>query len=676
MSTDVEQARTEVERLRREIAEHDHRYYVLGTQTISDFEYDRLFKRLKELEAAHPALHDPSSPTHRVGGAPLDAFKAVTHARPMRSLDNTYQQQDVLDFHGRVKKGLGHDDFSYYVDPKIDGVACSIRYEGGRLVLAATRGDGVQGDEITENVRTIRNVPLALSGDAPAVFEVRGEVFMPKATFVAINERRQKEGLDVYQNPRNTTAGTLKLLDSREVAKRGLRFIPHGYGELQGWEPSAYSQFLEACRGFGFATSKYGKACATIDEVLEFITEFEANRHELPYEIDGLVMRVDDTAQLEQLGATSHHPRGAIAYKYAAEQGITKLLKVEVQVGKSGQLTPVAHLEPVRLAGTTVSRASLHNFEEVKRKDIRVGDSVVVEKAGEIIPYVVRAVSEARTGDEVEVVPPAECPACGTEAVKKDAEGVAIYCPNKACGEVLRGVLRHFASRKAMDVEGLGSKLVDQLVDAGMVRSVPDLFRLTTAEVMRLERMGKKSSLKLIEGLAAAKQRGLAKLLHALPIPHLGETTGRELAERAGHLDALLKLDAEGLEAELKLGPIVSRDVAAWLADPDHRAMLEELRELGLKLDHDAPTAPPAGDAAASLAGKTFVITGTLPNRSRDDCKAAILAAGGKVTGSVSKKTDFLVAGEKAGSKLKKANDLGIPVLDEAALDRMLAGEA
>jgi len=670
---DVDVAR-EIERLRAEVAEHDHRYYVLAEPVIPDVEYDRLFARLKELEAAYPELRDPSSPTQRVGGKPLDAFRAVRHARPMLSLDNTYQREDVEDFHRRVTKGLGRDDVVYYVDPKVDGVACSVRYERGRLVLAATRGDGTEGDDITRNARTIHDVPLRLRGDdPPAVIEVRGEVYMPKETFERINARRIKAGDEPYQNPRNLTAGTLKLLDSRTVARRGLRFVPHGSGQVEGLEFAAYSELVARWRELGFAVSPHGRRCGTLGEVLAMIEAFEAERAGLPYEVDGLVLRVDDVADLERLGATSHHPRGMIAYKYAAEQGTTRLERVEVQVGKSGQLTPVAHLEPVRLAGTTVSRASLHNFQEVARKDIRVGDHVVVEKAGEIIPYVVKPLVEARTGEEEAVRPPETCPACDAP-VRREEGLVAIYCSNKACGEVLRGVLRHYASRRAMDIEGLGEKIVDQLVEAGLVAKVPDLYRLTGGQLVQLERMGEKSSRHLLLAIEGSKERGLARLLHALPIPHVGETMGREVAARAGTIDALLERagDPEALERDLKLGPVVSRDVAAWFAEPEHQSLIAELRELGVRVD--APAL--AGAPDQPLAGKVFVITGALPRRSRDEAKEAIEAAGGKVTASVSKKTDYLVCGEKPGAKKKKAEELGTELLDEDALDALLAEAA
>ncbi len=664
----------EVERLRRELARHDHLYYVLAAPEIADAEYDRLFRRLKDLEAAHPELADPSSPTHRVGGEPIAGFRAVTHARRMTSLDNTYDADEVREFDARVRKLLGASaTFTYFVDPKVDGVACSLRYERGVLVLAATRGDGVTGDDVTTNVRTVRDVPLRLHlepGEAPPeVFEVRGEVYLPKATFAKINEQRLKEGDEPFQNPRNACAGTLKLLDSCTVARRGLRFIPHGMGEVVGLEVRSYSQLLEACKRFGFARSPHGRPCGDIDQVLAYLSTFEPTRSGLPYEVDGAVIKVDDYAQLERLGMTAHHPRGMIAYKYAAEQATTRLAGLEVGVGKTGTLTPVALLDPVRLAGTTVSRASLHNYDEVQRKDIRLGDLVVVEKAGEIIPYVVRSLPEQRTGQETPIVPPAACPSCGTAPERREGE-VAVFCPNRACPDVVRGLIRYYANRRAMDIEGLGEKLVDQLVDKGLVRSVADLYRLGEEQLLGLERMGKKSAQNLLEGIAASKGRGLARLLNGLSIPGLGETTGRDLAERAGDLQHLMGKDAGALEAEFKLGPVLASEVAGWLADPEHQRLLRELAEAGVDMTQPKRQAAPG---ASKVIGKTFVITGTLPRRSRDEAQAAIEAAGGKVTGSVSKKTDFLVAGEKAGSKLTKAQELGIAVLDEDGLDALLS---
>jgi len=656
--------------LRKAVAHHDHLYYVLAKPELTDAEYDRLFQRLKVLEAAHPALHDPSSPIHRVGGAPLDAFTAVKHAKRMMSLDNTYSADDLREFDARVKKGLGAGvAYTYYCDPKVDGVACSLRYEAGRLVLAATRGDGERGDDITANARTIRDIPLTLATDSPpAVLELRGEVYLPRATFEKLNAARVADGEEPMQNPRNAAAGTLKLLDSRTVASRGLRFVPHGIGALEGVAFERYSEFLAECRRMGFSTSTFGRSCPDLQCVLDFITEFEPGRAGLPFDVDGVVIKVDELTLVERLGVTAHHPRGAIAFKYAAEQAVTRLHTVELSVGKTGAITPVANLDPVRLAGTTVSRASLHNFEEVARKDIREGDLVVVEKAGEVIPYVVRSVPEKRTGKERVITAPRACPTCATKVVKREGE-VAVSCPNRACPDVLRGVLRHFASRRAMDIEGLGEKLVDQLIDKKVCTAVADLYGLTVERLMGLERMGKKSAQNLVDGVAASRSRGLGRLLNALSIPHLGETTGRDLAERAGSMDELLGKDGPAIEAAFKLGPVVAAGVAGWFADEQNKALVEALRAAGVDMTQAKRAAAAGG---GPLAGKTVVITGTLPRRSCDACKAAVEAAGGKVTDSVSKKTDLLVAGEKAGSKLEKATALGVKVVDEDGLDALI----
>jgi DNA ligase (NAD+) len=448
--------KAEVERLRKEVAHHDHLYYVLATPKITDAEYDRLFQRLVELEAAHPELHDLASPTARVGGAPLDVFAAVVHTKRMMSLDKTYDVNELREFDARVKKGLGAAaKWSYWCDPKVDGVACVVRYEQGKLVRAATRGDGERGDDITVNARTIRDLPLSLPG-APALLEVTGEVYLPRSTFEKLNAAREKDGEEAMQNPRNAAAGTLKLLDSKEVARRGLRFVPHGSGAIEGAAFARHSEFIARLAALGFKTSPLGRPCADVDAVAAFVAEFEQTRATLPYDTDGVVIRVDEVALHDELGATAHHPRGAIAYKYAAEQAITTIEGIEIGVGKTGALTPVALLKPVRLAQTTVSRASLHNFDETARKDIREGDHVVVEKAGEIIPYVVRSLPEKRTGKEKKIVAPARCPSCGTPPVKHDGE-VVVSCPNRACPDVLRGMLRHFASRRAMDIEGSSS---------------------------------------------------------------------------------------------------------------------------------------------------------------------------------------------------------------------------
>lgn len=661
-------ARDEVESLRREIAHHDYLYYVLDAPELPDAEYDRLYDRLKKLEAEHPELRDPHSPTQRVGGAP-EGFATVKHAVPMMSMEKATTIEALRDFETGVARILPGTKLSYVCEPKVDGCACSLRYENGILVLAATRGDGVRGDDITQNARTIRSVPLRLNAaKPPAVFEVRGEVYFDRADFEKLNKEREEAGDALFQNARNTAAGTLKQLDPKLVATRKLRFVAYGWGEVAGVELPSVTAFLEACRGFGLPTSKLSKKAATIDEVVAYVQDFEERRKTLAYETDGVVVKIDDTHVHSELGATAKAPRWMIAFKYAPERALSRIERIDLQVGRTGAITPVANLSPVRLAGTTVKRASLHNFEEMARKDIREGDWVWVEKAGEIIPYVVSVEKEKRTGAEKVVSAPEKCPECGTPLEKKEGEAI-IRCPSPDCPEKVKGLLIGFASRRAMDVEGLGEKLVEQLYRAGLVRSIADIFFLPAKRdaLLELERMGKKSVDALLAQIEAAKTRPLDRVLVALGIPHVGETIASAVAQRFSSLEDLAKATAEELHAK-GLGEVVSGSIAAWFSDARNRALVAKLAEAGVK--PESRPAPAAGSGV--LSGKVFVVTGTLPKRSRDDVKDLIVRAGGRVADAVSKNTTFLVAGEKAGSKLDKARTLGVPVIDEAELEKML----
>ncbi len=661
-------AREEVLALRREIARHDHLYYVLDAPELPDAEYDRLYDRLKTLEADHPELADPSSPTQRVGGAP-EGFATVKHAVPMMSMEKATTVEALRDFETSVARILPGTKLSYVCEPKVDGCACSLRYEKGVLVLAATRGDGARGEDITSNARTIRSIPLRLrSDDPPAVLEVRGEVYMDRADFEQLNKDRGEAGDALFQNARNTAAGTLKQLDPKLVATRKLKFVAYGWGEVTGLELPSITSFLEACRAFGLPTNAHSKRVPDMDAVVAYVQDFEERRKTLPYETDGVVVKIDDTHVHGELGATAKAPRWMIAFKYAPERALSRIETIDLQVGRTGAITPVANLTPVRLGGTTVKRASLHNFEEMARKDIREGDWVQVEKAGEIIPYVVLVEKSRRTGQERAIKTPSACPVCGTPVEKKEGEAI-VRCPSPECPEKEKGLLIAMASRRALDIEGLGEKLVEQLYGHGLVRTLADVFRLSEKRdaLLELERMGKKSVDSLLAQIEAAKTRPLDRLLVAFGIPHVGDTIASAIAQRFDSLHALARASAEELRQK-GLGEVVSASTAEWFADPRNQALVRRLEEAGVK-----PEVPSARAATSGvLAGKVFVVTGTLAKRSRDDVKELIVRAGGRVADAVSKNTSFLVAGEKAGSKLDKARSLSVPVIGEAELEKML----
>jgi DNA ligase (NAD+) len=660
----------EIDRLRKEIDRHNYLYYVEAAPVISDLEFDRLLKRLEALEAEHPGLITPDSPTQRVGGRPLEEFRTVAHAVPMLSIENTYNEDEVREWDTRVRKGLNPGEaVRYVVELKVDGVAVSLRYEKGLMVLGATRGDGTHGDDITANVRTVRDVPLRLGDDPPDMLEVRGEVYMTNAELARLNELRKAEGETPFANPRNSTAGSLKLLDPRLCGQRRLRFLAHGLGEGSGKEERSYWTLLEKMRSWGIPTTPQTAAYSTIDEVIAHALRWKTERHGLPFQTDGLVIKVDDLGQRARLGTRSKSPRWVIAFKYEAEQAITKVLHIGVQVGKTGKLTPVADLAPVLLAGTTVKRATLHNAEDIARKDVRVGDTVVIEKAGEIIPQVVRVEHEARTGDEVPFVFPTHCPNCGAPAVREPGE-VDYRCSNppSACSTQLEGRIRNFARRYAMEIEGLGDKLVDQLVRTGLVKSLADLYRLELKPVADLERMGEKSARNLLGGLEASKDRTMDRFLTGLTIRHVGERVSELIAGRFRTLDDLRQATLADLEAIPGLGPVVAKSVHEFLQDKDNQFLLDDLTAVGVR-----PKPMPVATRSKGplpFAGQTVVITGTLPRRTRPEAEAFIKERGGKVTGSVSKSTTFVLAGADAGSKLTKAKELGIPVIDEDELDR------
>ncbi len=671
-----DEAASRIAHLTDELERHNRLYYVEAKPEISDVEFDRQLRELADLEAKFPALASPHSPTRRVGGTPLEGFTQIVHPERMLSLDNTYTEAEVADFFHRVAKGLGRSgelfpEVEMLVEPKVDGVAVAIRFEDGSLKYAATRGDGTTGDDITANVRTIRSLPLRLPKDAPQTFEVRGEVFMPRAAFDKLNEQRAEAGEAVFANPRNATAGTLKQLDSRIVAKRPLDMIFHGFGAVDQLPVKQQEDLFTLLQRCGLQGPVWWRKVRTPDELLAAIRELDAFRKTLPYETDGAVVKVNALADQRALGFTSKAPRWAMAFKYQPEQAETRVLSIGIQVGRTGALTPVANLQPVQLSGTTVARATLHNQEEIQRKDIRVGDTVVVEKAGEIIPAVVEVKKEKRTGTEVPFVFPTECPACGTPVVK-DPEMVAVRCPNPLCPEQVKRRLTHFASRGAMDIAGLGEALVEQLVDARLVADVTDIYTLRQRRdaVLRLERMGTRSCDKLLEAIDASKQQPLWRLIFGLGILHVGSSLAQTLAGHFRDLDALAAATEEQLGQVNDVGGVVALSLRAWFADPQNQSLLQRLKDAGLTWS--AGEATPL--ASSALDGKTFVITGTL-SEPREVFEAIIRSHGGKTSGSVSKKTSYLLCGTDAGSKLDKASQLGVTVLSEEQL-RALVSEA
>ncbi len=659
-----------IQRLRAELARHDHLYYVEARPEIGDREYDRLARELAELEAKCPQARSPDSPTQRVGGTPLAAFAPVRHRVPMMSLDNTYAPEELAAFHERIRRLLAGTPFTCLVEPKIDGVAISLRYEHGRLVSGCTRGDGVTGDDVTANLRTIRSIPLALRLDPPpAVLEARGEVFLPRAAFAALNRAREEAGEEPFANPRNAAAGSLKLLDPRLVARRPLDAILYGAGELVGIEFRTQADVLAAWRQAGFKTPPRTWPCATLESVFAALDELRDSRREFPFDTDGGVVKINERALYARLGVTAKSPRWAVAFKYEPERAETRLKAITVQVGRTGVLTPVAELEPVPLAGSTIERATLHNADDIRRKDIRIGDLVIVQKAGDVIPEVAGVNTAARSGREIVFRMPAACPVCGGPTTQREGE-VAWRCENLQCPAQLKRWLRHFAARSAMDIEGLGEALTDQLVDRGLVRDPADLYRLTVGDVAGLERMGEVSARNLIAGLAASRARDLWRLLAALGIRHVGANIARTLERHYPSLEALMRAERDELEAIPDVGPVVAGSVHAFFREPRVRDLVRRLDAAGVHLKRHTGAAPAGGP----LAGKTLVLTGTLAGCTREEAEQAVRARGGTVSSSVSKKTFAVVAGTDPGSKLVKARALGVRVLDEAAFQALLDG--
>jgi len=656
--------------LRQEIEEHNRLYYQKAEPKITDQEFDALLRELVELESQHPELATEDSPTRHVGGQPLEQFLAAPHLVRMQSLDNTYSESELTDFVNRVAKLLPGEEFALTVEPKVDGVAISLLYENGRLVRAATRGDGVTGDDVTENIKTISSIPDPARGLPSGRIEIRGEIYLPKARFAEINEERDEAGLPAFANPRNAAAGSLKQLDSKIVATRGLKGLFYGFGAFPSDEVKTGSAFIQQLSDAGFPVPvKFWKA-TNIAEALSAIHALGEVRHDFAYETDGAVLKVDSLAQRDQLGSTSKAPRWAIAYKYQPEREATRLLDITIQVGRTGVLTPVAELEPVVVSGSKVSRATLHNEEEVHRKDIRIGDRVMIEKAGEVIPAVVAVLTKERTGEERPFVMVTHCPSCGG-SVAKEEDQVAHRCTNPSCPAQLLRRLEHFASRGAMDIEGLGESMVAQLVTSGLVQDIPGIYRLTPPALLTLERVGEKSAANLVAAIDGSKQRTLWRLLFGLGNLHVGAVAARKLAAHFGSLDRLAAATEEELQTVDDVGEIMAKSIRKWFANPKVIELLALLREVGL---NTTETESATSSEEGPLKGTTWVITGTL-SITREEAATLIRQAGGIITSSVSKKTTYLLAGEAAGSKLDKATSLGVQIIDEAALQTLLRSD-
>ena len=659
-----------VETLRKALHRHNYRYYVLDDPEVSDAEYDRLMQELKELEETHPEVASPDSPTTRVGAPPLDKFDTISHSIPMLSLDNGFKDEDILDFDRRVKRNLKiQGDIQYTAEPKMDGVAVELIYEDGRLTTASTRGDGLLGELITTNVKTIRSVPLIMQKnkptDFPARLEIRGEVFIGHDAFKKLNRERVDQELPPFANPRNAAAGSLRQLDSKITATRPLEIFFYGVGIVTGFESDSHWDILESLQAWGFRINPLIRPKISIRQTLEFFLELNQMRHQLPYDIDGMVIKVDSIPLQQQLGATTRSPRWAIAYKFQAIQETTVVENIEVQVGRMGTLTPVAHLKPVNVGGVTVSRATLHNEDEIQKKDIRIGDTVLVQRAGDVIPEVVKVILSNRTGGEKKFVMPPSCPVCNTSAVRIEGEA-ATRCINSTCPAQVKERIKHFASKGAFDIDGLGDKLVDQLVEKDLVSSFVDLFQLEAETLAALDRMGAKSAENLVQAIETSKDIHFGRFLYALGIRHVGEHVAVLLADHFGDLAQLMRCPEDELTAIEGIGPVVAKSISKFFIQENNIASIERILNSGIRIKSQT------AKKSTLLAGKVFVLTGTLAGMTRRDAREKIEALGGKVSGSVSRNTNFVVAGESPGSKLTKAQDLGIEILDESALLEML----
>ena len=665
-------AEKKIESLREKIRHHEYLYYVLDNPELSDAEFDKLMQQLKDLETNNPSLITPDSPTQRVGGKPREGFVKVPHSSPMLSLDNTYNEEELRDWERRVHELTGRKDVDYVCELKLDGMSLALIYEDGRLARGVTRGDGTVGEDVTLNVRTVRSIPLAVDkhklekADMPADFEVRGELLMPTASFKKINEEREKSGLPTFANPRNFTAGTVRQLDSNITAQRRLDFFPYILLENGRTFFDRHSRTLSALEAAGFKVNPNHKLVHSMDEVWAFIQQWEAKRDSLPYEIDGIVVKVDRTGLQDELGFTGKAPRWAIAYKYTARAGITKLQDIRVQVGRTGKLTPVAMLAPVLIGGTTVRNATLHNMDEIERLGVKIGDWVQVERGGDVIPKVAKVIDDKdhpRGTREFEM--PEKCPVCGTKVVRTEGE-VDYRCVNANCPAKLLGTILHFASRGVMNIDGMGESLVTQLIERGLVKNVADIYSLSKKDLLSLERFADKSAQNILNEIESSKKLPLERVIYGLGIRMVGERTAQFLAEHFGSMEALEEAGVEELQNVNEVGPRIAESIVEFFSIPANRKLVERLREAGLTLKGKKK------ERGTKLAGKTFVLTGTLAHFTRDEAKKMIEDASGKVTGSVSKKTDYVVAGADAGSKLDKAKELGVAVIDEKEMEKLL----
>lgn len=672
MNMTDEKIKQRIEHLRKELHRHNYRYYILDDPEVSDAEYDRLVQELKSLENEYPGFYSPTSPTVRVGSPPLEKFSTISHTIPMLSLDNAFSDGDILDFDNRIRRFLKNTDkILYTAEPKVDGVAVELIYEQGNLITASTRGDGLIGELITENVRTIRSVPLVLMTDdnnnIPSRLEVRGEVFMMKSAFEKLNRKREQEGLSIFANPRNAAAGSLRQLDSKITAKRPLEVFFYGLGSHTGITPETHWEALCMLKKLGLRINPLIRNGLYIEQVLQYYRELNEKRHDLEYDIDGVVIKVDNLRIQQQLGTTSKSPRWAIAYKFKAIQETTRILDIQIQVGRTGTLTPVAYLEPVNIAGAMVSRATLHNEDEIKRKDIRIGDTVFVERAGDVIPKVIKVVTSKRTGGEKIFQMPELCPVCKTHVVREENEA-ATRCINAACPAQLKENINHFASKHAFDIDGMGQKLVEQLVDKGIVLSFGDLFILEQKTLQNLDRMGEKSARNLLKAIAGSKKISFDRFLYALGIRHVGQHVAKLLAHHIGNLEDLIRATVDDLVSIEGVGPIVAGSIYNFFKEEENHKTLNQLLESGVEIQYETEN---KSSGSSVIEGKTFVLTGALDNMTRDEAKDLIEKAGGKVTGSVTGNTDYVIAGHKPGSKLDKAQKLGIKIIDEETFKKM-----
>jgi len=670
--SDKAQAEQKILQLREQLNHHSSQYYVLDDPEISDAEYDRLYRELQFLEKNHPELITTDSPTQRVGDKPLDGFTQVKHEVPMLSLDNVFNETELMDFNKRVQQRLEtEDDIVFAAEPKLDGLAASLVYENGILIRAGTRGDGTTGEDITQNIRTIHSIPLKLQGEnVPSLLEVRGEVFMPKAGFEKLNQRARENDEKPFANPRNAAAGSLRQLDPRITAQRPLAMYCYAVGKIEGTAPlNTHSEMLNQLQQWGLPLCKERQTVVGVEGCLNYFKQMSEKRDGLSYEIDGIVYKVDSLKQQKELGFVAKAPRWAIAHKFPAQEEITTVNDITFQVGRTGAITPVARLEPVFVGGVTVSNATLHNMDEVYRKDVRVGDQVIVRRAGDVIPEVVRVVPGSRKQGAEKIKMPTHCPECGSEIEREQGESIARCSGGLFCGAQRKESIKHFASRKAMDVDGLGDKLVEQLVDAGLIDHVDDLYTLTVEQVSKLERMGEKSAQNLIDGLQQSKHISLARFIYALGIREVGEATARTLAQHFTTLDSIKNADEESLQQVEDVGPVVAAHIVKFFRQQHNVHIINKLINVGITWD--AIEAVEAEEQ--TLQGKTFVLTGTLTLMTRDDAKKALQARGAKVTGSVSKNTSYVVVGDSPGSKATKAEQLGVEILDEAALAELLS---